>query len=191
MDKRSVHFLYEVGLLAQIQRSGLAFLGFGRQSVAEHSFRVAHVALILSRLHPEKVDEAKLLRLCLFHDVPEVRTGDHHYVNRRYVTERLADVLLDLEQDTPYGRDLSEWVLEFEKGDSPEAQLARDADQLEMLLFLKEQRDKGYEVPELWIRACRQRILTKTAQALAEVILTTRFDEWWQHRWSERGEFRP
>ena len=36
-----VNLLHEVGMLAHIPRSGFAFLGLGKQSVAEYSYRVA------------------------------------------------------------------------------------------------------------------------------------------------------
>ena len=191
MDQQSAHFIYEVGLLARIQRSGLAYLGSGEQSIAEHAFRVAHVALLLAHSQLEVVDEGKLLRLCLFHDVPEVRTGDHNYVNRRYVMENLAQVLDDLEQHTPYGSEIKAWITEFEEGDSLEARLARDADQLELLAFLKEQVDAGHPVASRWMAGCRRRIDTEVGQQLAEHLVQGRFDDWWQNRWEpDAKDFR-
>lgn len=45
-----VNLMHEVGMLAKTPRSGFAFLGSGSQSVAEHSFQMTWVALILSTL---------------------------------------------------------------------------------------------------------------------------------------------
>ena len=45
-----VNLLHEIGMLSSIPRSGFAFLGSGKQSVAEHSFRVTLIAYVLARL---------------------------------------------------------------------------------------------------------------------------------------------
>jgi len=36
-------FLYEVGMLQRTPRSGFAFLGSGKQSVAEHTYRMLNM----------------------------------------------------------------------------------------------------------------------------------------------------
>ena len=65
------NFLFEVGMLKRTPRSGLQFLGSGSESVAEHAFRVTCIAYVLARLEPD-ADEARLIKLCLLHDVASV-----------------------------------------------------------------------------------------------------------------------
>ncbi len=173
--------VHELGMLARIPRSGLSFLGSGRQSVAEHSHRMACIALILARRCDQAVDEGLLLRLCLFHDLPEARTGDHNYVNRKYVRVDEARIIEDLRDASPIGPDLVDGIEEFETGSSLEALLARDADQIELLALLREEIDLGNPRAEKWVDSCRKRLHTAAGLSLADEVLATPADHWWFH----------
>ncbi|MBI3945918.1 MAG: HD domain-containing protein [Armatimonadetes bacterium] len=175
----AANLVHELGLLARIPRSGLSFLGSGRQSVAEHSHRMACIALILARRCDQPVDEAGLLRLCLFHDLPEARTGDQNYVNRKYVRVDEDRLLADIEAASSLGPELRATIEEFERGASLEARLARDADQIELLALLREEADLGNPRAGAWIASCRQRVVTAAGQSLADEVLATPADEWW------------
>jgi len=178
MSQRA-NYLNEVGMLNRTPRSGFAFLGSGEQSVAEHIQRTMHVAFVLARMSGEQIDELRLLRLVLFHDLPEARTSDHNYVNRRYVTEDLDKVLDDGAHAWAYGDEIVAAIREFESGESPEACLAKDADQLELLLMLKQQADLGKPNVDEWITPLLARLKTAAGKRLADEILGTRWDAWW------------
>jgi putative hydrolase of HD superfamily len=178
MNQRA-NYLNEVGMLNHTPRSGFAFLGTGKQSVAEHIFRTLHVAFILARMSDEPIDETRLLHLVMFHDLPEARTGDHNYVNRKYVIEDLDRVLADGARAWPHGEEIVAAIREFEQGDTPEARLAKDADQLELLLMLKQQADLGNPHANDWIAPLLARLKTDAGKRLADEILATRWDEWW------------
>ena len=178
MSQRA-NYLNEVGMLNRTPRSGLPFLGTCEQSVAEHMYRMTHIAFVLARMSEGNVDEAHLMRLALFHDLPEARTGDHNYVNRKYVTEDLEGVLADGARDWPYGNEITDYIREFEAGETTEARLAKDADQLELLLVLKEQSDLGKPNIDEWITPLLARLRTSVGKQLAEEILKTRWDNWW------------
>jgi 5'-deoxynucleotidase YfbR-like HD superfamily hydrolase len=105
-----VHLMNEIGMLAHIPRSGYAFLGAGKQSVAEHSHRMALVAYILARKSTEPVDMAKLLLMCLLHDLPEARTGDLNYVNKRYVEANEDKVIEELKGINAVGKEMGEII---------------------------------------------------------------------------------
>jgi putative hydrolases of HD superfamily len=179
MMSQRANYLNEIGMLNRTPRSGFAFLGVGEQSVAEHMYRMMHVAFVLSRMSDEKVDETHLLRLVLFHDLPEARTSDHNYVNRKYVQEDLQKVLEDGASHWPYGEEIAAYIREFEAAETPVARLAKDADQLELLLVLKEQADLGHPHVDDWIKPLLARLKTNAGRRLADEILATRWDEWW------------
>lgn len=166
-------------MLAKLPRAGLPFLGSGEQSVAEHSHRMACIAFVLARRCGRPVDEARLLAMCLFHDYPEARTGDQNYVNRKYVKPDDERLHADLSAASPLGPELVSLWEEFESGQSLEAQLARDADQIEFLALLREQVDVGNPRAATWIPSCRERIKTEAGQALADEVLGTPADDWW------------
>ena len=184
MSQRA-NYLNEVGMSNRTPRSGFAFLGAGEQSVAEHMYRMMHVAFVLARMSEEKVDEAHLLRLVLFHDLPEARTGDHNYVNRKYVTEDLEGLLVDGAHDWPHGEEIAADIREFEAGETTEARLAKDADQLELLLVLKEQADLGKPHIDEWVAPLLARLKTSLGKQLAQEILETRWDNWWFNQKSD------
>ena len=190
------NYLFEVGMLNRTPRSGFAFLGSGRQSVAEHSFRAVHAAWLLARLSAEPVDELHLLQLVLFHDLPEARTGDFNYVNHKYDRVDEDRLYADLRAALPFGDAILALVQEFEARATPEARLANDADQIELLLMLKEEQDLGNPRAAEWIPSALARLKTEAGHRLAEEILHTPSDEWWfnnkqDRHWVDRGKPAP
>lgn len=159
------NFFYQVGMLAHTPRSGFAFLGSGKQSVAEHVYRMLNIAFVLARESGEAVDELHLLRLVLFHDLPETMTGDLNYENQKYVREDEAKLWGDLEATLPYGKEIVGYIREFEERTTAAARIAYDADQLEFLLTVKEQQDLGNPRASDWIPPVLQRLKTDSARA--------------------------
>jgi putative hydrolase of HD superfamily len=133
--KHIINFFFELGMLKKTPRSGFQFLGSGSESVAEHVFRVATIGFTMARLD-KQADAFTVVRMCLFHDIPESRTGDMNYVNKHYVDVREDQVVKDLAKTLPFGDEIQGLLEEFAKGESREAQLARDADQLDLILEL-------------------------------------------------------
>jgi putative hydrolase of HD superfamily len=181
---RIVEFLFEVGMLKRTPRSGWQFLGTGSESVAEHVYRTTMIAFVLGRLDGA-VDADKVLRLALAHDLPEARTGDLNYVNQKYVTADEAGAADDMTRGLPFGEELKELMAEYRDGTSPEAVLVHDADQLEMLLELKEKLDSGCHTADDWTPFVLRRLRTDTARDLAEKILAGDSASWWFDRDSE------
>ncbi len=176
--KALVNFLFETGMLKKTPRSGYQFLGSGAESVAEHSFRTAVVAYVLS-LQEKGADPYKVTLMCLFHDLHEARTGDLNYVNKRYVQADEETAIRDMAKHLPFGPDLIELSREFNLGESLEARISRDADQLELILSLKEQQDIGNPQAQAWMEYALLRLQTPAAKRMAEQILVTESTEWW------------
>ncbi len=176
--KNIANFLFEAGMLKRTPRSGFQFLGSGAESVAEHIFRTIYIGFSLGKL-AQGVDVDRLVRICLFHDLPEARTGDLNYVNKKYVDADEIKAVADLAQTLPFGREIQELVLEFKEGKTEEAKLARDADQLEMILALKEYKDLGNKYADEWLEFSIKRLRTDAARELAKSILDTDSSLWW------------
>ncbi|MBN2033774.1 MAG: HD domain-containing protein [Deltaproteobacteria bacterium] len=176
--KSLVNFLFEVGMLKKTPRSGYQFLGSGKESVAEHSFRTAIIGYVLSLQEPG-ADSMKILLMCLFHDLHEARTGDHNYVNKRYVFVDENKATRDLAGDLPFGKTLHSLAKEFLDHRSVEARISRDADQLDLILALKEQLDLGNAYARDWLHYALQRLRTEGAKKLAQEIMETDSAEWW------------
>jgi putative hydrolase of HD superfamily len=172
------NFLFEVGMLKRTPRTGLQFLGTGNESVAEHAFRVTFIGYVLAQLEKD-VDENKLIKMCLVHDLHEARTGDRNYMNKKYVTVDEEKAVRDLTETLPFGDDIEQVTGEFNKGESKEALLANDADQLDLILMLKEHKDLGNKYADEWICFALKRLRTDTAISLANTIIGTDSTHWW------------
>ncbi len=173
-----VNFLFEVGILKRIPRSGYQFLGTGSESVADHSFRVAIIAYLLAKNEP-KADTQKVVLMSLFHDFHEARTGDHNYVNKRYVTVNEDKAVSDLAQKLTSGREIVSLIDEFNSRETLEARLVQDADQLDFILELKRQQDLGNKSAAEWLKYSVKRLITDFSKKLANEIVHTDSSDWW------------
>lgn len=174
---RLADFLFEVGMLRKTPRTGYQFLGTGQENVAEHSFRTAVIGMILAR--QLGADESHTMMMCLFHDLHEARTGDFNYVAHIYNSSRRTQAL----EHCLAGTGLSDTVLplweELETAETMEAQAAQDADQIDMILNLKEQSDLGNKYADKWMESALKRLRTDAGKALAQKISQTDHTDWW------------
>lgn len=176
--KKTADFLFEVGMLAKTPRSGFFFLGSGEQSVAEHINRTSYIGFVLASMD-KTTDVSKILKMCLLHDLAEARVSDLNYVHQKYTERKEEKAIEDLTAGVPFGEDIKAIIDEYEKRESKEAKFAKDADNLEFLMSLKEQVDIGNHRAEAWIPALLKRFLTDEAKRLANAIVETDSDHWW------------
>jgi putative hydrolase of HD superfamily len=172
------NFLFEVGMLNKTPRSGYQFLGSGRESVAEHILRTIFVGYSLCKMD-KSLDELRVLKMCLFHDLPEARTGDMNYVNKKYVEVDEEKAVRELTEGLFFGSDIKAIIDEFNRKETKEALIALDADQIALILQLKEYGDLGNKYSEEWIKYALQRLNTKEAKELAGKIIKTDSSNWW------------
>lgn len=181
---RIVNFLFEVGMLKRTPRSGWQFLGSGSESVADHVFRTTLIAFTLARLE-EGVDADRAIRLALVHDLPEARTGDLNYMNQKYAAADEERATRDLARNLPFADELEDLLAEYRAESTPESILVHDADQLELLLSLKEERDAGNPQADEWVPFVLRRLRTRAGQELAQKILSGHSSDWWFDRGSD------
>jgi putative hydrolase of HD superfamily len=176
--KSIVNLLFEARILKGIPRSGFNFLGSGSESVADHSFMTTFIGYVLSNVVPE-ADALRVIQMCLIHDLTEARTGDMNYVQKKYVTVDESRAVKDLAESLPFGEAMTDLIEEFNAGETLEARLAHDADQLSLVLELKALEDAGNHGPSTWLPHVVGRVRTSAGQSLAKEILNTASDEWW------------
>jgi len=172
------NFLFEVGMLKRTPRTGFRFLGSGCESVAEHILRTIFIGYALSKLDPD-LDELKVLKICLVHDLPEARTGDMNYMYKKYVTVHEERAIRELTETLFFGDEIKSIIDEFNEKKTREALIAHDADQLALILQLKEYGDLGNKYTGDWIEFARRRLHTDVARKLALSIIKTDSSEWW------------
>jgi putative hydrolase of HD superfamily len=172
------NFLFEVGMLNKTPRTGFRFLGSGKESVAEHILRTLFIGYSLCKLDPA-ADELKVLRMCLVHDLPEARTGDQNYMYKKYVTVDEEKAVRELTERLPFGAEIKTVIQEFNEKKTREALLAHDADQLALILQLKEYGDLGNQYSQEWLDYAVRRLCTDEGRKLADTILQTDWTQWW------------
>ena len=183
--KNIANFLFEAGMLKRTPRTGYQFLGTGAESVAEHIFRTVYIGYVLGRM-AGNVNVDRVVKMCMFHDLPEARTGDQNYVNKKYVDVKTRKAVEDMATPLPFGSEIRDLIYEFEEGVTEEAKIARDADQLEFIIALKEHKDLGNTYAQEWLEFSIKRLQTATAKELSKVILETDSSLWW---FSDKGDW--
>jgi len=138
--------LIELQRLKGLERTGwmLRGLGAGAESVADHSYGVAVVSMLLADeliARGVSVDVERLLRIALLHDWAEVRVGDLPRIATRYFgakarreAERAAfdDIVRNCGEH--HQRLYSELHEDYETRASVEARLVKAADLIDLLL---------------------------------------------------------
>lgn len=133
-----LEFLRAAEGLKTATRSGWTSAG-EPESVAEHTWRLCLMALVLHPGFPD-VDFARLVKICIVHDLGEVIGGDVPAPEQaRRGGSKAADERRDLLQLlTPLPAPLRDEITalwdEYEAAQSPEARLAKALDKLETIL---------------------------------------------------------
>ena len=177
--KNIANFFFEVGMLAKTPRSGFHFLGTGKQSVAEHVTRTSFIGYALAEIDGS-VDVLKVLKMCLLHDITETRISDLNHMHQKYVERKEHNAVKDITDSVPFGQDMFVILEEYEKRTSKESIIAKDADNLEWLLSMKEELDNGNTRAIDWLKSAMNRLKTPLAIALAKEISSTASNDWWE-----------
>jgi putative hydrolases of HD superfamily len=172
-------FLYEMGHLKNLPRSGWLLLGVPQpESVAEHSFRVGIVGITLAAM--EGADVGRTAALALLHDAHETRIGDVPSVGRAYVTTAIPEAVTTHQTSAmPAGaaKVLQDLTDEYEANETLEAQLAHDADKIETLLQAIEYQAQGHDAAA-WRDTSLAALRTDAGRQLAQAISATS-PQWW------------
>ncbi|MCD6293245.1 MAG: HD domain-containing protein, partial [Deltaproteobacteria bacterium] len=152
------------------------------RSFLVHPFDTMLVCYALLKMELEnevEIDEKRVLQLCLLHDLLESRTGDLNYVNKKYLEIDEEKALEDMCRPLFFGDEMSALIKEFERKESCEARLAADADQLALIVLVKEQHDLGNPYATKWLAVARQRLLTESGRALGKGLFAGDWASWW------------
>lgn len=138
--KKQLDFILEIDKEKNILRQ-THLSGHGRrENDAEHAWHMAIMAYLLREYSNEPVDIAKVMIMCLIHDVVEIDAGDTYAYDaeglktqkarEEAAKERIYSLLPDDQK-----QDLQALFDEFEERKTPEARFARALDNLQPLLL--------------------------------------------------------
>ena len=169
---------FELCHLKQLFRQGWLRRGIPRErceSVAEHSFGVAVLALWLAQAHSPRLDQNKVLRMALLHDCGEIYAGDiipSDPVTAQEKHQRELEAVRQVFEKLPGGESYVQLWQEFEAGESPEAQFVRQIDRLEMGLQASVYTAQGFAGLEEFFASAQQALTDeKFNKLLAEAVL--------------------
>ena|SRR3989344_7190627 len=176
-------FIFEVGTLKRIRRAWLKAEGVPNpESVADHSHRNTIIGYILAKA--EGADADKVVKMCMFHDIPEVRIGDLDKVAQRYINKDEAEMqaMNDQTANLPESmkKDIRASFAEFSERKTKEAVIARDADLLELTFQAKEYADAGYTGCLYWIEKQIPFLKTESAKKIASELTKMNSTDWWK-----------
>jgi putative hydrolases of HD superfamily len=183
MKNETYKYLYEIGQLKRVRRSGWWIAGIQYpESVAEHSFRAAVIGFILASI--EGADPYRTMAISLFHDVHEARLNDHHKVGQRYINLKSVEPMAAADQrgrlPEKVASSLEDIFQAYHQNGSLEAQLAHDADLLECLVQAREYQSQGFPDVQEWIDSCLAGLKSETAKQIAQDCLAYDPSTWWQ-----------
>jgi len=174
--KTIVNFLYEVGTAKNIVRSHRQVLKNSNDTIAAHSFRTAIIGLILAEL--ENANEDKVLKMCLLHDLAELRTGDANFINKYYRVEQEEKAIQGQWKDIVGGKKVISLLKEYNERKSKEAIVAKDADILDQIFLQKEYLfHRPYDFKK-WHDNMERQVKTKSALKIARLVFKTRTMDW-------------
>ena len=179
MLPRDVELLFEVGCMRHIPRTWREFGGIPFANLAEHTMRIAWIAMLIAQ--SEGGDVGKIVRMALVHDLGETRTGDVNYVTRLYVKRDEALAVSDTLASTSLEKDMKALWEEVEAKETLEAKIVKDADNLDCDLEFKEQASNGMtwneDIREIRLKV-RERLFTETAKQLFDLIHSANPHDW-------------
>lgn len=183
MDKNITNFLFEVGQLKRVKRSGWWIINITNpESVADHCMRAGVIGFVLGKL--ENVNAEHVAMMCLFNDLHEARLNDLHKIGHKYIDFRAAETIANKEQTEPLpkdiGKDIFSFHEEFQDQKTKESVIARDADLLENAYQAKEYIDCGYKDADDWLKNIRKHLKTKSAFELLDDLEKTSSNDWWK-----------
>lgn len=186
-NKNIANFFFEVGSLKRILRNSYQTFLDGGETIAEHSFRTAVIGYVLALLEKEEgseIDENKVLKMCLFHDLPETRTGDQNLLHSKYVSADENKAIEDQFKNLFCGDELKNILKEYNEGKynqekSLEAAVTKEADILEQFLTEKEYQEKGNTHAAEWMEYSKNRLKTANGKKIAEEIINGSSRDWW------------
>ena len=137
--KQQIAFIECLDQLKQVLRQNLVMDESRRENSAEHSWHIATMAMVLDEYAPQALDQLRVLKMLLLHDVIEVEAGDTFCFDieankGKEERERLAaDKMFGL-LPADLGTEFRVLWDEFEAGETAEARFANSLDRFQVLL---------------------------------------------------------
>ncbi len=184
MDERlskQLAFALEIDKVKNVFRQTNLSENGRKENDAEHSWHIALMAYFLREYANEEIDIAKVMLMCLLHDIVEIDAGDTYAydaeslktqkIREDAAKERIFSILPDDQK--------AEFIAlfdEFEAGETAEARFAKAMDNLQPLL-LNDSNDganwvaHGVTAEQIYKRQAKTKLGSETLYAITDEIL--------------------
>lgn len=183
MAKRDVDFIFEMGNIRLMDRMWYRFHSKEVANLAEHHFRMFWIAMVIAA-REGNVDTGKIAKMVLVHDISESRTGDVDYLARQYVVRNEELGIQDILAETAIEKEFYELWQEYEKRETMEAKIAKDADNLDIDFELAEMEERGNMLrkgfKETREHVAKTKLYTKAAKEIYDELMSGKhgIDDW-------------
>ena len=138
--KNQLDFSLEIDKLKNVFRQTHITNFIRKENDAEHSWHMAIMAYLLKEYSNRKIDIAKVMIMCLIHDIVEIDAGDTYaYDEQNLKTQKQRENLAKNRIFSILPKDQAQELIslfdEFEENISAEAQFAHAIDNLQPLLL--------------------------------------------------------
>jgi len=138
--KSQMDFILEIDKEKNIFRQTHISGNIRRENDAEHAWHMAVMAYLLKEYANEEIDIARVMIMCLIHDIVEIYAGDTYAYDptakesqREREEAAAGKIYAMLPEDQ--GKELREIFEEFEARETPEARFVRVMDNLQPLML--------------------------------------------------------
>jgi len=193
-DLRLADFLFELGTMRKVLRMHRQTLLTDDMSdnIATHSFRVTMIGWMLAK--KENADPYKVVMMCMLHDLGEIRSNDHNWINKKYTKIFDEEIIEEQIGSLPFP-ELKEIALEYEERKTKESIIAKDADLLDQVLLLKEYEWQGNKEAGVWLHgkgndtgnAQLKKLKLDTSKELGNAIYERTPSDWWNNLWTSEN----
>ena len=184
MDDRlqnQIDFIVEIDKVKSIFRQTKVIGNTRHENDAEHSWHMAVMAYLLKEYSNRKIDIAKVMAMCLIHDIVEIDAGDTYAFDEQQratqkqredaAKKRLFSILPDNQRD-----ELIALFDEFEANQTPEANFARAMDNLQPVLLNHNNhgdnwREHGVTVEQIYKRQTKTQLGSEKLFELTDNII--------------------
>jgi putative hydrolases of HD superfamily len=147
-----LNFLHQAEKLKLVLRHSWMSSG-RRESVAEHSWRMALMAMVLSPKLEHKVSLEKVLQMAIVHDICEAYAGDYWSFKPtkkdKFLLEKKGLAKILKRTDKKFAGLTMNLFVEFETGETNEAKFVRALDKLEVMIQHNEAKLKTWNKLEM------------------------------------------
>ena len=136
---KQINFIKEIDKLKHVMRSSILLSGERRENTAEHCWHVAVMSMLLCEYANEPVDQVKVMKMLIIHDIIEIESGDTYVYDTVGLQDqeereiKAADKLFSMLPDDQ-NREFRDLWNEFEAKKSHESKFAKAIDRLMPLL---------------------------------------------------------